>query len=270
MINQPPAPRHRRRAGGVASCTPPIPRSAWLAAQRLQQTSQPSVLPLIVAALDKEKDPGVRGALEIGAGQPGTEKSAMPACAAHAVEILGRSLNTGLHPCADGADRARCAKATTPSRMPACATRPPPRCAPSTAILPPSNGPATCSTASAWAAYCCWPRSGLAITFGLMGVINMAHGELLMIGAYATFIGAGRVPRLGARLAGLVRDRRAAGGLRRDGAGRHGAGTHRHPLAVRAPPGNAARDLGHQPDPDAAGAHRCSARRTWKSAIPAG
>ncbi len=29
---------------------------------------------------------------------------------------------------------------------------------------------------------------GLAITFGLMGIINMAHGELLMIGAYATYV----------------------------------------------------------------------------------
>ena len=29
---------------------------------------------------------------------------------------------------------------------------------------------------------------GLAITYGLMGVINMAHGELLMIGAYATYL----------------------------------------------------------------------------------
>jgi len=29
---------------------------------------------------------------------------------------------------------------------------------------------------------------GLAITFGLMGVINMAHGEMLMLGAYATYI----------------------------------------------------------------------------------
>ena len=29
---------------------------------------------------------------------------------------------------------------------------------------------------------------GLAITFGLMGVINMAHGEILMIGAYATYV----------------------------------------------------------------------------------
>ena len=29
---------------------------------------------------------------------------------------------------------------------------------------------------------------GLAITYGLMGVINMAHGELIMIGAYTTFV----------------------------------------------------------------------------------
>nr|VFJ52390.1 MAG: amino acid/amide ABC transporter membrane protein 1, HAAT family [Candidatus Kentron sp. FW] len=29
---------------------------------------------------------------------------------------------------------------------------------------------------------------GLAITFGVMGVINMAHGELMMIGAYTTYI----------------------------------------------------------------------------------
>ncbi len=30
--------------------------------------------------------------------------------------------------------------------------------------------------------------AGLAITFGVMGVINMAHGEMVMIGAYVTFI----------------------------------------------------------------------------------
>ena len=29
---------------------------------------------------------------------------------------------------------------------------------------------------------------GLAITYGLLGVINMAHGEMIMIGAYATFV----------------------------------------------------------------------------------
>ncbi|WP_085035109.1 urea ABC transporter permease subunit UrtB [Ensifer aridi] len=29
---------------------------------------------------------------------------------------------------------------------------------------------------------------GLAITFGVMGIINMAHGEMVMLGAYATFL----------------------------------------------------------------------------------
>jgi len=29
---------------------------------------------------------------------------------------------------------------------------------------------------------------GLAITFGVMGVINMAHGEMVMLGAYSTFV----------------------------------------------------------------------------------
>ena len=28
---------------------------------------------------------------------------------------------------------------------------------------------------------------GLAITFGVMGVINMAHGEMIMLGAYTTW-----------------------------------------------------------------------------------
>src|SRR5690606_17363527 len=29
---------------------------------------------------------------------------------------------------------------------------------------------------------------GLAVTFGLLGVINMAHGEMIMIGAYAAYL----------------------------------------------------------------------------------
>ena len=30
--------------------------------------------------------------------------------------------------------------------------------------------------------------TGLAIVFGLMGVINLAHGEFMMLGAYVTFV----------------------------------------------------------------------------------
>lgn len=29
---------------------------------------------------------------------------------------------------------------------------------------------------------------GLGIVFGIMGVINLAHGELMMLGAYTTFL----------------------------------------------------------------------------------
>ena len=29
---------------------------------------------------------------------------------------------------------------------------------------------------------------GLAVVFGLMGVINMAHGELMAMGAYTTYL----------------------------------------------------------------------------------
>ena len=37
--------------------------------------------------------------------------------------------------------------------------------------------------------------AGLAITFGVMGVINMAHGEMVMIGAYVTFVVQGAAGR---------------------------------------------------------------------------
>lgn len=41
---------------------------------------------------------------------------------------------------------------------------------------------------------------GLAIVFGLMGVINMAHGELIMLGAYTTFVVQNAFKALGAPL----------------------------------------------------------------------
>src|SRR3954465_1236269 len=58
------------------------------------------------------------------------------------------------------------------------------------------SSPATVFRAGRPPAYCAASRGsvlllaalGLAITFGLMGIINMAHGELLMIGAYTTYL----------------------------------------------------------------------------------
>ena len=46
---------------------------------------------------------------------------------------------------------------------------------------------------------------GLAITFGVMGVINMAHGELIMLGAYTTYVVQQLMPNhIGASLAVAV------------------------------------------------------------------
>ena len=96
---------------------------------------------------------------------------------------------------------------------------------------------------------------GLAITFGVMGVINMAHGELIMLGAYTTFVIQEADPRrmrpasstgrcsIAAPAAFLV-----AGGI--------GVAIERgdRALPLRPAAGDAARDLGREPDPAAGGA----------------
>ena len=95
---------------------------------------------------------------------------------------------------------------------------------------------------------------GLAITFGVMGVINMAHGELIMLGAYTTFV-TQEVIRVA-----LPRPLRLVAALRRP-ARLPGRRLHRrrHRTRHRAPPlrpaaRDAARHLGRQPHPAAGGA----------------
>ncbi len=97
---------------------------------------------------------------------------------------------------------------------------------------------------------------GLAITFGVMGVINMAHGEMIMLGAYSAFV----VQELfraflpyswfdlylvaAVPVAFLVA-----------GADRHRARALGDPVSLWAPARDPARDLGREPDPAAGGAH---------------
>jgi urea transport system permease protein len=57
---------------------------------------------------------------------------------------------------------------------------------------------------------------GLAITFGVMGVINMAHGEMVMLGAYTTFV-VQEVIRQRAGAVRLVAGHCPAAGLSRGG-----------------------------------------------------
>ena len=96
---------------------------------------------------------------------------------------------------------------------------------------------------------------GLAITFGVMGVINMAHGEMIMLGAYVAYV----VQQLfraflppGWIDAYLVVAVPVA--FLFAGAGRRRARAQPDPLSLRPAARDAAGDLGRQPDPAAGGA----------------
>jgi urea transport system permease protein len=96
---------------------------------------------------------------------------------------------------------------------------------------------------------------GLAITFGVMGVINMAHGEMVMLGAYVTFM-VQEIIR--ARYPGAVRCvavHRCAARVPVRRKRRHPDRADGDPIPVRPAAGNAARHLGHLADPAAGRAH---------------
>ncbi|KOQ37417.1 urea ABC transporter permease, partial [Achromobacter xylosoxidans] len=161
------------------------PQERLAAARRLQQTGDPARLPLLEKALAAEKDPAVRAALEIA--QASLElKSADPAVRRHAVELLGRTDNAAFRPTLAALAQQQDGVYAEPDAGV--------REAAANALKRIDRHLATIE----WAGNLFYGLSlgsvlllaalGLAITFGLMGVINMAHGELLMIGAYVTYL----------------------------------------------------------------------------------
>ena len=101
--------------------------------------------------------------------------------------------------------------------------------------------------------------SGLAITFGVMGVINMAHGEMVMIGAYTTFVVQRLIAACAPALDQLGLCLRRSGGVSRRRRARHGHRALPDPLPLRPAAGNPARHLGAEPDPAAGGAQHLRA-----------
>ncbi len=84
---------------------------------------------------------------------------------------------------------------------------------------------------------------GLAITYGLLGVINMAHGEMLMIGAYSCWLVQQALAQLAPQWLAFIRWSRA-GRLPDNRRHRHGAGTHYHSSSLWPAAGDAAGHLG--------------------------
>lgn len=155
------------------------------AARRLQQTGDPARLPMLEKALAAEKNEAVRAALQIA--QANLElKSEDPAKRRHAVQVLGDTQNAAFRPTLAALTQERDGTYAEPDAGV--------REAAANAVKQIDRHLATIE----WAGNLFYGVSlgsvlllaalGLAITFGLMGVINMAHGELLMIGAYVTYV----------------------------------------------------------------------------------
>jgi len=161
------------------------PAERLAAARRLQQTGDPARLSMLEKALASERNEAVRNALLIA--QANLElKSSDPAKRRHAVEVLGATRNAAFRPTLAALAEARDGAYAEPDAGV--------REAAGHALKQIDRHLATIE----WAGNLFYGISlgsvlllaalGLAITFGLMGVINMAHGELLMIGAYVTYV----------------------------------------------------------------------------------
>ena len=96
---------------------------------------------------------------------------------------------------------------------------------------------------------------GLAITFGVMGVINMAHGEMVMIGAYVTFVVQEVIRATKSGVVRLFAGHRHSAVFPRRRLRRHPGRTLHHPLPLRKAARDVARDLGAFADPATGGAH---------------
>jgi urea transport system permease protein len=156
------------------------PDRRFQAAQAVFKSREESALPALDAALAKEADPQVKRAL--------TEARA-------AVVLYSEDASEADKRAAVGVIRARGDQdalnllAGVPATFPAEV-----RSAALDAVTAIQNELAVWATVqNAWyglslGSVLLLAAIGLAITFGVMGVINMAHGEMVMLGAYTTFV----------------------------------------------------------------------------------
>ena len=157
------------------------------AAQALQARDvDPAQAPLLRQALARETDPDIQGILrqlvataDLQSGDPARRKAAVTALADSGTPALRPQLQAILARNPDGTyietdEALRTAAATTLAAIERRATR--------------NDIVANLFYGVSLGSVLLLAALGLAITFGLMGIINMAHGELLMIGAYTTYV----------------------------------------------------------------------------------
>lgn len=174
------------RAIGGLKLLSPDPAVRLESAKALENTSQASLLPLIEKALAKESDAAIRRSLEqtkasldIGNPDPEVRLAAAEMLSKSGHRTVKTLLLGVLEKDADGnfidtdervRDAAQAALEKIERRL----------------LI--SDWLGRLFTGVSLGSILMLVALGLAITYGLLGVINMAHGEMLMIGAYATFV----------------------------------------------------------------------------------
>ena len=192
VVSAPPAPVNLRRvivndsvraaiesAESALGLFSPEPAARRKAAEALYRSADPAALPLIERALAREHDPGIAGVLHQ-ASAAALLKSDTGAIAARLAAVRDLAARSDLS--------ARSLLASLHGQPPAVAA------AISTAIhdidqrLQLWDLLENVYYGISLGAVLLLAAAGLAITFGVMGVINMAHGEMVMVGAYTTFV----------------------------------------------------------------------------------
>jgi urea transport system permease protein len=151
------------------------------AARELVNGADPAMRPLVEKALAKETDPDIRAKLEQVAAALDLQSTDRAARLA-AVERLGSSSNSNaktllLSVLVPGAESDPAVLAQAKASLKNVDAR-----------LARAEFAGLLFSGVSLGSILLLAALGLAITYGLMGVINMAHGELIMIGAYATYV----------------------------------------------------------------------------------
>ncbi|MCK6408569.1 MAG: urea ABC transporter permease subunit UrtB [Thauera sp.] len=167
----------------------PEPAQRLVAANTLRENASPALLPALTRALEAEPDAAVRAVLlyataklELASPDPALRLKAAQALGGSSDAAVKNMLGALLEKHGEGA----AATWAEPSAEVRAAAEASIRTIDRRIALAQSAG--TLFSGLSLGSILLLAALGLAITYGVMGVINMAHGELLMVGAYATFV----------------------------------------------------------------------------------
>jgi urea transport system permease protein len=168
-------------AMGSLTLANPDPEKRLAAAGDVFRTRDAKALPALQAQLAKESDPRVAAALKLAqASIFATSDSASPQDRLAAIATLKERGDQDAQSLIDGIAQ----KATDPAVKSAAATA----LSAIHARLALWNVAQNLWYGISASSVLLLAAIGLAITFGVMGVINMAHGEMVMLGAYSTYV----------------------------------------------------------------------------------